>query len=406
MPTPAAGGTFDVEAALVALVAKDQVKVPPYPAVALKLGDLVRRENYGLKEVVSLVSADPSLAAEVIRCSNSAYYGRGEVTSLQPAISRVGANEVVRLAVVSGLSAAVRTPGPLQEIKRQAWQDAVASAIVCQVLARCRGLAPDDAFLCGLLHDFGWMLGLRSIEDILAQRPQTEARSVEEWRALVDKLHVELGVVLAARWNLPAVLSDVITLHHEADPTQSPHEAMIEVVQASDQVVALFAQKPHLSGEDLALASKLRQSERAKLAASLPDVPTVIAAFEQEPTGRPMASKVLPEAGEQPPDEVPSDLLVKLHSPKRASAYRLVQLGPGSWTMTGKEPLSTGTLLEVEIGDGDQRLRLWAKADVSAAESGGARVRCRPFLMNAAVLQRWLALYQVAQTAQGGAAPG
>jgi HD-like signal output (HDOD) protein len=364
----------------------------------------VRRENYGLKEVVSLVSADPSLAAEVIRCSNSAYYGRGEVTSLQPAISRVGANEVVRLAVVSGLSVAARAPGPLQDIKRRAWQDAVASAIVCQVLARCRGLAPDDAFLCGLLHDFGWMLGLRSIEDLLAQRPDTAPRPAEEWRALVDKLHVELGVVLAARWNLPAVLSDVITLHHEADPTQSPHEAMIEVVQASDQVVHLFAQKPHLSGEDLALASKLRQSERAKLAASLPDVPTVIAAFEQESTGRPMASKVLPEAGEQQSDEVPSDLPLKLHSPKKASAYRLTRLGSGSWTMTGKDPLAVGALLEVEVGEGEQRLRLWAKADASAAEAGGAQIRCKPFLMNAAVLQRWLALHQAARTAQGVAA--
>ena len=400
---------FDVDAALVSLIARDAVKVPPYPAVAIKLRELVRRENYGLKEVVGLVSADPALAAEVIHCSNSAYYGRGEVTSLQPAITRVGATEVVRLALVSGLSASSRAPGPLMAIKRRCWQDSVASALICQLLARMRGLAPDDAFLCGLLHDFGWLLGLRGLEEIIAQNPSIPARDSQSWAETVDKVHLELGLVLAARWDLPALLNDVITLHHDTDPGQSPFAPMIEVVQAADQVVALLGRHAHVTPEMLAAAPKLRSEERIRLANSLPDIPSVIAAFETDPAVKPAVSKVLA----RPPGEsgdvdelVPYRLPITLHSPKKSAPYKLIAVGPTAWEMSGKDLLPEGLLIEATLGEGAASLRLWAKTAMYATEAGGYRVQCKPFLLNGSVLQKWVAVMNDAKAAAATAQAG
>jgi HD-like signal output (HDOD) protein len=396
-----AAAPFDAEQALVAMIARDAVKVPPYPAVALRLQELVRREDYGLREVVNLVSGDPALAAEVIRCSNSAYYGGGEITSLQPAINRVGATEVVRLALVSGLAATARSSGALTAVKRRCWQDSVASALICQIIAKHRGLAPDDAFLCGLLHDFGWLLGLSGLEEIIAAHPTVAPRDASSWSEMIDRLHLELGLVLAARWELPQLLNDAISLHHEAGHVDSPHEAMIAVVKAADQVVALLGTNSSISAETLAQATALSATERAKLAASLPDIPSVIAAFEGEPAGKPVASKILPQpapSGVTDEELVPSALQLRLLSPKRVAKYSLRAVGATLWEMTGKEQLPEGLLLEAAFGDDKDPVRLWAKSTLCTPEPGGFKIQCKPFLLNAALQAKWQHLVAEAKT--------
>src|SRR5882724_6862078 len=113
----------DIEQALTAMVARGTVAVPPYPAVAMKLGELVRRDAYGLPDLVKILASDAALAADLLRCANSSVYARGEpVTTLSQAVTRLGAQEVSRLALASALAAQNQAPGPLQTMKRQTWQ--------------------------------------------------------------------------------------------------------------------------------------------------------------------------------------------------------------------------------------------------------------------------------------------
>src|SRR3990172_13119549 len=126
-------GEIDLEATIVDLVARGEVKVPPYPAVAIRIGELVRREDYGIGEPPRLVASDQALAADALRAANSAFYSRGSpVTSINSAISRVGGKEVARLAVASGLGGQVRKNGPLLPLKRRVWLEAIAAAALAQ----------------------------------------------------------------------------------------------------------------------------------------------------------------------------------------------------------------------------------------------------------------------------------
>ena len=201
---------------MAAMVARDAVAVPPYPAVALQLGQLVRSEGYGFQDIVRLVGVDPTLATDLLRCANSGVYSRGgEVTTLQQAVSRLGAQEVVRLAVASALAETTRAPGPLQTMKRSAWQRSVASAMLCQELGGLRGLSRENAFLCGLLHDFGHVLAITAMEEILVAMPEIGARPVASWEALVERIHLHLGGLLVTRWKLPELFHDVMARHHD-----------------------------------------------------------------------------------------------------------------------------------------------------------------------------------------------
>jgi len=89
-----------------------------------------------------------------------------------------------------------------------------ALAAVRDVLPRARqrrGVAPDQAFLAGLLHD-----SARSSWSPASSRwAPPRCRSAEPiWRRMVEDLHIEFGMVVVARWQLPEPISEVVTSHH------------------------------------------------------------------------------------------------------------------------------------------------------------------------------------------------
>src|SRR4030042_2859363 len=108
----------DLDQAIVELVREGAVKVPPYPAVAFKIEALVRGGSYGLDDLAKLVASDQVLAADVLRCANTALYSRGApLASVKQAVGRIGAKDVARLALASGLGAHALAGGQLAPVR-------------------------------------------------------------------------------------------------------------------------------------------------------------------------------------------------------------------------------------------------------------------------------------------------
>ena len=292
---------LDLDGAIVDLVSRKAVKVPPYPAVAMKVEALVRRDDYGLDDLAKLVASDQALAADALRCANSALYSRGApVASLNQAIARLGAKEVVRLAIASALGAHARKPGPLGALKRRVWLEALASAALAQELAKGRRLGAEEAFVCGLLHDFGKMIGIACIEEILQAHGAAQPNPVEFWVSVIERYHVELGLVLAARWELPQLVSDVISLHHQPDPVGAADTRFVEVIAAVDEVVALLNDRTWLTAEDLGVVSGLTALECDLVSRILDRLPTFIASFEGDPAAGAVPSRAPATAPRSP----------------------------------------------------------------------------------------------------------
>ena len=73
--------------------------VPAYPAVAARIQELVG-QRADLAEIARAVGADSALAADVLRCANSAMYRRAQpAETLTQAVTHVGAHQVLRLAL-------------------------------------------------------------------------------------------------------------------------------------------------------------------------------------------------------------------------------------------------------------------------------------------------------------------
>jgi putative nucleotidyltransferase with HDIG domain len=327
------------------LLARDAVQFPPYPAVALKIAQLVRAADFGLDELAKLVTSDQALASDLLRVANSPVYSHGISTaSIPAAVSRVGAQELARIALASGLGATALARGPLAVLRRRTWRDGLAAALLCRELARVRGLAPEDAFTCGLLHDFGRVVAISAIERIAAGQRPARAMSAQFWNAVVDRHHLELGMTLARRWSLPRVVADAIALHHEetADGADDPEQ--LRVLQTVDPLVTLLADRSFLA-PGLAAVASLSPADAEALKRVLRLLPGFLASFEREPglADRALLAEERP-AAQWPPQ--PKDRRVRFRI--AGQDYEATGFGPHQLFVRGPVPLPEELLLEVE----------------------------------------------------------
>lgn len=272
---------MDLEALIEEKVANAALRVPPSPIVALRLGKLAADEGATRDEVVAVVKQDQSLAAVVLRLANSAMYRRGpEVVSLSTAVVTLGRRVLRDLAFAQSLHQQALGIGPLIALRRRAWRESLVAGQVAQWIAEL-GRAPlEDAFVAGLLHDIGRLPVIGALEALLAAHPEADTRSEEGWWKLVEAHHVTLGAQLAHAWSLPAVLTDVITRHHDSHQTGPLHG----VVRLADEVIQLLDGEAGLPTQRLVDLGVLDVDQCARLAERLPFLPSYLDAF-REPTG-------------------------------------------------------------------------------------------------------------------------
>ncbi len=386
---------LDLDAAIVDLVSSGAVKVPPYPAVAMRVAEVVRSDDFGLDVVVKLVSSDQALSADALRCANSAFYGRGSpVTTLGAAIGRIGAREVVRLALASGLGAHARKPGPLVVLKRRVWLAALASAALAQELAKLRGLPPEEAFVCGLLHDFGKMIGITCIEEILEAHPTFPAKPLEFWVDVVERYHVELGLVLAAQWHLPDIVSDVVSRHHADDPAGAVEPRLVDVVAATDEVVTLLTYRTWLAPEDLGAIPSLTGPECEAVSRVLDRLPAFIASFEGEGSPPPTSGPSLIEA--ESADRyltglTPADFPVSVVMGRETRQYQATAIATTNLMVKGAKPLPENVLMELKLAS-PIPLSCWGTAKLSWPDGDAFTVLLQPFALNGPAQVTWRAL--------------
>ena len=162
-----------------------------------------------------LVELDPALSATVLRMANSPYFGvSGRVGGARQAVVMLGVKSVGSLAVSRTASLVFsedETTAPAGY-----WTHSIATAVACAVIAPYAGVADDEAFTAGLLHDIGSLV-LHSHDDA------TESESSAD--------HVAFSAEMLARWGLPRPTISAIRLL-TVDPSLV-HEPLARVLLAA-----------------------------------------------------------------------------------------------------------------------------------------------------------------------------
>lgn len=182
------------------------------------------------REMTKLVVADPTLAGQVLKTVNSAFYGLCyPVASVFRAVLLLGHLEVRNIIWRSCLSEGLGADqGPTREALDTLWQHSFAASRVAYALAKSLNLAaPDDVSTAALLHDIGKVFCLKTKPFVgmalygnvgFSGLPKLKRELAE-----LDITHAALGGEIVRVWGLPDESRSAIGLHHMPSYVD-PHE--------------------------------------------------------------------------------------------------------------------------------------------------------------------------------------
>jgi HD-like signal output (HDOD) protein len=280
MSVPARQSGLELAAQLVERLRTTEIRVPPYPAVAGSLDRLSRDGKTTVAEVAALVATDAALAATVLRHAQSAAMKAGSSPSLEAAISRLGLDELTRVVIATTVGAVAAAPGPLALLRRDQWRKSLLAALFCKELAGRRGVPPDQAFLGGLLHDFGAVVAITSLEAIGKTSGPLPVLPEAAWRRLVESLHVELGMVVVGKWSLPEPIAEVVASHHTPQTCSRVYRPLVQLVAVVDHILEVLDRGAGGGLPALVEVPGLDHDERFRIAALMPKVADQMSKFE------------------------------------------------------------------------------------------------------------------------------
>lgn len=231
---------------MIGKILKSLEHIPAFPITILKVSEMLRDDDYSVANMVALVKYDQAMAANIIKMSNSAYFGsRQKIGTLRDAVVYLGKNNLLRIVQTAGVSRYFKQTGRgYVEKANELWEHSVAVAIMSQILSRKIQKREDEKlYLAALLHDVGKMV----MGEFVNESFETIARLVKEGgysfleaeEEVIGINHAELGGKIAERWNFPQEIVVSLTYHHRPDLIGQNNNIIMWLVYLADQICIL-----------------------------------------------------------------------------------------------------------------------------------------------------------------------
>ncbi|PKN23124.1 MAG: hypothetical protein CVU68_02140 [Deltaproteobacteria bacterium HGW-Deltaproteobacteria-3] len=205
--------------------------LPTISAVANEINACDKNDSLTAKSLGTIISRDPALTATVLKLANSAYYGMArEITSTERAVTILGFDTIKSLALaISVFHVFKNQEGQLFDLKGL-WYHSLAVGLAAKHLAlhspilTCDKALPEQAFICGILHDIGKIAFAQNLPtelaEILKQTRSGNLAQHEIEKSILGFNHQKAGQAMADAWNFPVDYQTVIRMHHA--PSAAP----------------------------------------------------------------------------------------------------------------------------------------------------------------------------------------
>ncbi len=199
-------------------------RIPMLPTTAARVLQLLEKKNTTAKSLGEVIEQDQALAVRVLKVANSPFYGFHRKINTVPMAIVVLGYDAIRSIILS-----LAMGGVLQGIRtsvldvRAFWRYSVYCGTTARYLAKKLGYrVTGEAFVAGLLHDFGIVIIAQYLPKEFGQIRQLQGREsiplYEAEQRILGATHCDIGAWLAGKWHLPEQLVDVLMHHHDINP--------------------------------------------------------------------------------------------------------------------------------------------------------------------------------------------
>jgi len=211
----------DISKSFEADLKSNNLTLPSFPDVALRIKHLLDDPNVTVKDVAGVLNNDPAITAKLLKTCNSPLYRTAtEITSNRDAIVRLGFNTTRQLITIFALKEIFKSKNKvLQQKMGQLWAHSSEVASISYVLAsKTPGMNPEQAMLAGLMQDIGAIPILNYIENY------PEFMKLDyKIDAIINSLKSRIGAQILNHWGFSADLIEVAKNSNNWT-FQSPHD--------------------------------------------------------------------------------------------------------------------------------------------------------------------------------------
>lgn len=245
-------------------VRKEIDQLPLLPKALSQLMALSIEDEHFFELILELAEQDPTLTVMIIRQANTVGNASISKTSvIKRAVARIGARQIKNLLTIASVAQVFI---PRNKSESDLWLHSVQVAVASKAIARMltgSNIDPDQAYLCGLLHDLGRFILFKNIPDSIVDIDEKDWDSVEQLIIAEDEVcgmnHAELGALASVRWALPNDVSAVIRLHHSYDydtftTSDKKMSNLVKIIQMADRFSVGILREPdtlNLSSKEL-----------------------------------------------------------------------------------------------------------------------------------------------------------
>ena len=198
-------------------------RLPSLPDIYEALNTALLSGQSNARDIAQIVERDPVMSAKVLQLVNSAFFGlERQIYRLNEAVTILGVRLIRDLTLASHIfeafpQSAEWTSFSFSQIHSRSMLVARLAQDICRSVKADRHVQ-GQAFLAGLLHDFG-MIMLASHDPEKYRLVMSKASDLSQPLYVVEKMnigvsHAEAGAYLLGLWNLPPKVIEAVLFHH------------------------------------------------------------------------------------------------------------------------------------------------------------------------------------------------
>ena len=197
------------------------VKLLAFPFTVAKVLQLAENEKSAAADLAKVIQADPVISAQLLKISNSVLFAsmNRRIGSVKDAIIRVGFKETRRLVMSMSVMRLFGERSNTIGLDRKAfWFHSLVCGVIAERLARQMGTVnTEEAFLAGILHDFGILLldefFPTIFSKVLEDTTEKSTQFILSEKAMLGISHNEMIGELFSRWKLPDSVTEALIGH-------------------------------------------------------------------------------------------------------------------------------------------------------------------------------------------------